>query len=91
MLKPTLLYFAIIGACLMGQAAAAAPENMVLWVEQELPHFVQDVNVRSLSDGQIAALYGVMNNNESSLETRMRVRSILGGEHVFPLFRNLLR
>lgn len=76
---------------LPGNAAAQAypNEQLIRSVERELPQYVDGVDVRALSPGQIAALHLALYSDGSHSEIRGNVLSIIGGMDVLLFGRNL--
>ncbi len=76
---------------LPGVAAAQAYQNeqLIRSVERELPEYVDGVDVRALSPGQIAALHLALYSDASRSEIRGNVLSIIGGMDVLLFGRNL--
>lgn len=70
-------------------AQQRANEQLILSVERELPLYVDDVDVRSLSVGQVSALHLAIHSSRSHSEIRGQVLSILGGLDVLLFGRNL--
>lgn len=93
MIRSTLTALALALALIGGGAPADAQqrvsEQLILSVEQELPNYVQGVDVRSLSAGQIASLHVVLHSNRSPSRIRGQIIAILGGLDVLLFGRNL--
>lgn len=70
-------------------AQAYPNEQLIRSVERELPEYVDGVDVRSLSPGQVAALHLALHSEGTHSEIRGNVRSILGGLDVLLFGRNL--
>jgi len=65
-----------------GTAMALGPEDQLLAnVAQELPHYIQGVDVDSLSRNQLAAIYMIMYENRSAGDKQRAIRSVLGGQY----------
>lgn len=62
-----------------GQAQQQAPTQLLQSVAHELPRYAPDVDVMSLSTGQLAALHAVLYSDRSESDIRAQVASILGG------------
>ena len=83
------LALALIGGGSPADAQQRVSEQLILSVEQELPNYVQGVDVRSLSAGQIASLHVVLHSNRSPSRIRGQIIAILGGLDVLLFGRNL--
>jgi len=70
-------------------AQQRANEQLIRSVERELPSYVEGVDVRSLSVGQVSALHLAVHSNRRHSEVRGQVLSILGGLDVLLFGRNL--
>ena len=76
MLKPS-LFALILGT---GAALAEAPtDQLYASVSRDLPHYVKDVDVDSLSRSQLAHIYSIMHGGRSESDKRKMIRSALGG------------
>jgi hypothetical protein len=93
MIRSTLTALALALALIGGGAPADAQqrvsEQLILSVEQELPNYVQGVDVRSLSAGQVASLHHVLHSNRSPSRIRGQIIAILGGLDELLFGRNL--
>ncbi|WP_127561870.1 hypothetical protein [Nioella ostreopsis] len=93
MIRSTLTALALTLALIGGGAPADAQqrvsEQLILSVEQELPNYVQGVDVRSLSAGQVASLHHVLHSNRSPSRIRGQIIAILGGLDELLFGRNL--
>lgn len=93
MIRSTLIPMALVMAFLVGAAPADAQqqvsEQLIRSVERELPNYVQDVDVRALTVGQVSSLHTVLYSGRSQSDIRAQVHSILGGLDVFLFGRNL--
>jgi hypothetical protein len=93
MIRSTLTALALALALIGGGAPADAQqrvsEQLILSVEQELPNYVQGVDVRSLSAGQVASLHHVLHSNRSPSRIRGQIIAILGGLDELMFGRNL--
>ena len=83
------LALALIGGGAPADEQQRVSEQLILSVEQELPNYVQGVDVRSLSAGQIASLHVVLHSNRSPSRIRGQIIAILGGLDVLLFGRNL--
>lgn len=88
------LYVLMLCTGMLAAPAAALAQSqgetqLMRSVAHELPHYAPDVDVASLSSGQIAALHVVLHSDRSQSEIRAQVRSILGGMDVLIFGRNL--
>lgn len=70
-------------------AQQRANEQLIRSVERELPSYVEGVDVRSLSVGQVSALHMALYSDRRHSEIRGQVLSILGGLDVLLFGRNL--
>lgn len=70
-------------------AQAYPNEQLIRSVERELPEYVDGVDVRSLSPGQVAALHLALHSEGSRSEIRGNVLSIIGGLDVLLFGRNM--
>ncbi|WP_420396842.1 hypothetical protein [Nioella sp.] len=93
MIRSTLTAFvlalALIGEGTPADAQQRVSEQLILSVEQELPNYVQGVDVRSLSEGQIASLHVVLHSNRPPSRIRGQIIAILGGLDESLFGRNL--
>lgn len=64
-------------------------EQLIRSVEREMPRFLPNVDVRSLSPHQIASLHLLFYSSLSQSEIRTRAQSIVGGLDVLVFGRNL--
>lgn len=65
-----------------GPALADAPSDQLLTnVSRELPHYVNDVDVHSLSRSQLAHIYSIIHGGYSESDKRKLIRSALGGRY----------
>ena len=69
--------------------AQQVSEQLIRSVERELPNYVQGVDVRALTVGQVSSLHTVLYSDRSQSDIRAQVNSILGGLDMFLFGRNL--
>jgi hypothetical protein len=63
-------------------AMALGPQDQLYAnVAQELPHYVQGVDVSTLSHHQISAIYMIMYESRSAGDKQRAIRSVLGGQY----------
>jgi hypothetical protein len=63
-------------------AMALGPQDQLYAnVAQELPHYVQGVDVSTLSHHQIATIYMIMYESRSAGDKQRAIRSVLGGQY----------
>lgn len=71
------LTLAIVAAVPAAQAQGSS--QLSLFVERELPRFVPEADVSTLSSHQIAALYLILTSDRSAIATRGEARSVIYG------------
>ena len=65
-----------------GSAMALGPQDQLYEnVAKELPHYVQDVDVSTLSHHQISSIYMIMYESRSAGDKQRAIRSVLGGQY----------
>lgn len=72
-----------------GRAQEHAQTQLQRSVAHELPRYAPDVDVMTLSTGQLAALHAVLYSDRSESDIRAQVASILGGLDVLLFGRHL--
>ena len=78
MIKTT-IFVLLLGT---GAALAEAPtDQLYANVSRELPHYVKDVDVDSLSRSQLAHIYSIMHGGRSESDKGRMIRSVLGGQY----------
>ncbi|WP_432680312.1 hypothetical protein [Nioella aestuarii] len=81
-----------LSLAVMSTPAAAQQQvsaQLIRSVEQELPNYVDGVDVRSLTVGQISSLHFVLHSGRSPSHIRAQVIAILGGLDALLFGRNL--
>ena len=73
----------LIGAAVLAAfgLSAEASDQLRLSVRHELPRYGVEVDVRSLSTAQLAAIHHILHSDHSHSEKRGLIRSAVGGAH----------
>lgn len=71
------------------EAQQRVSEQLIRSVERELPNYVDGVDVRSLTAGQVSSLHVILHSSRSHSQIRGEVIAILGGLDELIFGRNL--
>ena len=88
-LSSIFLALALMTLPMASHAQQRVSEQLIRSVEQELPSYVEGVDVRQLSSGQISSLHLALHSNRRHSEIRGQVLAILGGLDVLLFGRNV--